>query len=111
MNQARQYFLAGAAFAEDQYGGRKLRHLPRRLEDLPRRPARADDELAVELLGDLGAKLHDVPAQILPLAGVTHECPDSFELPILGDVVIRAVPHCLDGRLELLDYRDDDHFD
>ena len=75
------------------------------------RAARPDDELAVGLLGDLGAQPQDVPVEVLPLAGVGHERPHALEVEVLRDVVIRAVAHRLDRRVELLQRRDDDDFD
>ena len=75
------------------------------------RAAGADDELAVDLLGDLGAQPHDVAVEILPLAGVGDERAHALEVEVLRDVVIGAVAHRLDRRVELLDHRDDDHLD
>ena len=52
-----------------------------------------------------------MPAEILALAGIGHQPGDAFEVEVLGDVVVGPVPHGLDGGLELLAHRDDDHFD
>ena len=111
VDQAGQQLLAGAAFAKDQHRRRELRDLLDQLDDLTGGAARADDEFAVVLLGDLGTEPHDVPAQVLPLAGVGHERADPFDVKILGDVVIRSVTHRLDGGVELLQDGDDDHLD
>ena len=46
MNEPREQFFAGAALAEDQHGRRELPDLLHEIDDVPRRLARPDDELA-----------------------------------------------------------------
>ena len=53
VNEPRQQLLAGAALAEDQHGRRQLRDLVHEIDDVARHLARADDELALGLVGDL----------------------------------------------------------
>ena len=73
--------------------------------------ARADDELALGLVGDLRRQRQHLAVQILPLAGVPHERPQLVVIEILGDVVVGAVLHRLHGRLDLVDGGDHDDFD
>ena len=81
------------------------------VDDVARRAARADDEVAVVLLGDLGAEAHDMAAQVLPLARVGDERTHAFDVEVLGEVVVRAVAHRLDGGVEILVGGDDDDLD
>ncbi len=111
MNQPRQQFLAGAALSEDEHRGRELGDLVNEVDDVARDLARADHELALALVGDLGRQRQDLPVQILPLARVAHEGAELVVVEILGDVMIRAVLDRLHGRLDLADRRDHDDFD
>ena len=111
MNQPRQQLLAGAALAEDQHRRRQLRDLVHQIDDVARHLARADDELALGLVGDLRRQRQHLPVQILPLARVAHERAQLVVVEVLGDVVIRAVLHRLHGGLDLVDRRDHDDFD
>jgi hypothetical protein len=52
-----------------------------------------------------------VPVEILALAGVGDQALDPFEIEVLRDVVVGAVAHRLDRRVELADHGDDDHLD
>ena len=74
------------------------------------RRTRAGDELLVLGLHLRGQRL-DAIAQVLSLAGVAHERPQRVVVELLGDVVIGAELHGLDGRLDVGDRRDHDHFD
>jgi hypothetical protein len=65
--------LAGAALAQDQHGRRQLRNLVDQIEDVARHLARADDELALGLVGDLRRQRQDPTVEILPLAGVANQ--------------------------------------
>ena len=73
--------------------------------------ARADEELALALLGDLRAERDDLAVQILPLAGVAHQRAQLVVVEVLGDVVVGAVLHRLHGGLDLVDRRDHDALD
>ena len=73
--------------------------------------ARADDELALGLVGDLRRQRQDLTVQILPLAGVPHERAQLVVVEVLGDVVVGAVLHGLHGGFDLVDRRDHDDFD
>ncbi len=70
-----------------------------------------DEELALALLGDLRAQRDDLPVQILALAGVAHQRTQLVVIEVLGDVVVGAVLHRLDGGLDLVDGRDHDALD
>ena len=74
-------------------------------------PARADDELALGLIGDLRRQRQHLPVQILALARVADERAELVVVEVLGDVVIRAVLHRLHGGLDLVDGRDHDDLD
>ena len=111
MDETCEQLLSGAAFAEDQHGGRELGDLVDEVDDVACRAAWSDDELAVILFGDLGAEAHDVAAQVLPFARVRDERPDAFGVEVFGNVVIGAMAHRLDGDVELLERRNDDDFD
>jgi hypothetical protein len=95
VDQAREQFLAGAALAEDQHGRRELRDLVDQIDDVARHLARADDELAFGLVGDLRRQRQHLPVQILTLARVAHQRSQLVVVEVLGDVVIRAVLHRL----------------
>ena len=73
--------------------------------------ARADDELALGLIGDLRRQRQHLPVQVLPLARVAHERSQLVVVEVLGDVVIGAVLHRLHGGLDLVDGRDHDDLD
>ena len=88
-----------------------LRHLLHEIDDVADLAARADQELALALLGDLRAQRDDLAVQILPLAGVAHQRPQLVVVEVLGDVVVGAVLHRLHGRLDLVDGRDHDALD
>jgi hypothetical protein len=111
VNQPREQLLAGAAFAEDQHRGRQLGDLVHQIDDVARRLARPDDELALGLVGDLRGEREDLPVQILALARVPHQRPQLVVVEVLGDVVIRAMLHRLHGGLDLVDRRDHHDFD
>ena len=57
-----------------------------------------------------GERFHAV-AEVLPLAGVADERPERVVVELLGDVVVRAQLHRLDGRLDVGDGRDYDDLD
>ena len=63
------------------------------------------------LVGDLRRERQHLPVQILPLARVAHERPKLVVVEVLGDVVIGAVLHGLDGGLDFVDGRDHDDLD
>ena len=111
VQQPREQLLARAALAEDQHRRRQLRHLVHEIDDVADLLARADQELALALLGDLRAEGDDLAVEILPLAGVAHERPQLVVVEVLGDVVIGAVLHRLHGGLDLVDRRDHDALD
>ena len=73
--------------------------------------ARADDELALGLIGDLRRQRQHLAIQILPLARVPHERAQLVVIEVLRDVVVGAVLHRLHGGLDLVDRRDHDDFD
>ena len=73
VNQPREQLLAGAAFAEDQDGGRQARHLLDDVEHFAHRAAGSGDELAIAELLDFGAQGQDAAVEVLPLA--THAPP------------------------------------
>ena len=81
------------------------------IDDVADLLARADDELALALLGDLRAQRDHLAVQILPLARVPHQRPQLVVVEVLGDVVIGAVLHRLHGGLDLVDRRDHDALD
>src|SRR6185295_7097653 len=110
VDQPREQFLAGAALAENQHRRRELRHLVHQIDDVARDLARADDELALGLIGDLRGEGQDLPVQILALAGVADERSQLVVVEVLGDVVIGAMLHRLYGRLDLVDRRDHHDF-
>ncbi len=111
VQQPRQQLLAGAALAEDQHRRRELGDLVHELDDLAHLLARPDVELAVALLGHLGAQRHDLTVEVLALAGVAHERAQLVVVEVLRDVVIRPVLHRLHGGLDLVDGRDHDALD
>ena len=111
MNEPREQLLAGAALAEDQHRRRQLGNLVHQIDDVARHLARADDELAFGLIGDLRGEREDLAVQILPLARVAHERSQLVVVEILRDVVIRAELHRLHGGLDLGDGRDHQHLD
>ena len=111
MDHPREQLLAGSALTENQHRGRQLRHLLHELDNFARGAAWPDDELAVVLLGHFGVQPDERSAQILPLARVGRERPQPFGVEVLGDVVIRPVPHRLDCGVELLDRGGDDDLD
>ncbi len=111
VDQPRQQLLAGAALAEDQHRRRQLRDLVHQIDDVARHLARADDELALGLVGDLGGQRQDLAVEVLPLAGVAHERSKLVVVEVLGDVVVGAVLHRLHGGLDLVDGRDHDDLD
>ena len=111
VQQPREQLLAGPALAEDQHRRRQLRDLLHEIDDVADRAARADQELALALLGDLRAEGDDLPVQILPLARVPHERSQLVVFEVLRDVVVGAVLHRLHGRLDLVDGRDHDALD
>ena len=90
---------------------RRRGHLAGALDDLPDRAARTDDELAIVLLGDLGAQPHQRAIQLLPFAGIADERAQPVGVEVLGEVVIGAVTHRFDRGVEVLHGRHDDHFD
>ena len=111
VDQPRQQLLAGAALAEDQHRRRQLRDLVHQIDDVARIAARADDEFALGLVGDLRRQRHHLTIQVLALAGVADDRAQLVVVEVLGDVVIRAVLHRLHGGFDLVDRRDHDHFD
>ncbi len=111
MEQAREELLARSAFTENQHRGREFGDLLHEIDNVADLAARADQELALALLGDLGAERDDLPVQILPFARVPHERPQLVVVEVLRDVVIGAVFHRLHGRLDLVDGRDHDALD
>ena len=110
MDQPCQQLLARSAFAEHQHRGRQLGHLLHEIDDVARELARADDELAVALVGDLGAERHHLAVQVLALARVVDQRPQRLVVEVLGGVVVGAVLHRLDRGLDLGNGRDHDHF-
>ena len=111
VEEPREELFARAALAEDQHRRRELGDLVHELDDVPDLLARSDVELAVALLGHLGAERHDLAIQILPLAGVPHERAELVVVEVLRDVVIGAVLHRLHGGLDFVDRRDHDALD
>ena len=111
MEQPRQQLLAGAALAQDQHRRRQLGHPLHEIDDVADLLARADQELALALLGDLRAQGDDLAVEILPLAGIPHQRPELVVVEILGDVVVGAVLHRLHRGLDLVDRRDHDALD
>ena len=111
VQQPREQLLAGPALAEDQHRRRQLRHLLHEIDDVADLAARADQELALALLGDLRAERDDLAVQILPLARVPHQRSQLVVVEVLGDVVVGAVLHRLHGGLDLVDRRDHDALD
>ena len=57
VQQPRQQFLAGSAFAQDQHRRGQLRDLLHQIDDVADLAARADQELALALLGHLRASV------------------------------------------------------
>ncbi len=111
VNEPRQQLLAGAALAQDQHGRRQLRDLVDQIEDVARHLARADDELALGLVGDLRRQRQDLTVEILPLAGVANQRAQLVVVEVLGDVVIGAVLHRLHGGFDFVDGRDHQDLD
>ena len=111
MKQPGKQLLTGAALAEDQHRGRQRGDLVDELDDVANLPARPDQKLAVRLFGDLRAERDHLSIEILPLAGVPHQRAQLVVIEILGDVVVGAVLHRLDGGLDLVDRRDHDALD
>ena len=70
-----------------------------------------DDELAFVLLGNFFLQSRDVAAEILSLGGIGEQRADALDVEVFGDVVIRAVAHRFDCRVELFRLRDDDGLD
>ena len=73
--------------------------------------ARADDELAVVLLGDFLLEARDIAVEVLPFGGIRKQGADALDLEVPGNVVIGPVAHRFDRGVELLRVRDDDDFD
>ena len=111
VQQPREQLLAGPALPEDQHRRRELRHPLDQIDDVADLLAGPDQELALALLGDLGAERDHLPVQILPLAGVADERSELVVVEVLGDVVVGAVLHRLHGGLDLVDRRDHDALD
>src|SRR5712692_3667065 len=111
MDQPCEQLFSGAALAEDEDRRRQLRDLVDQVHDVARHLARADDELALGLVGDLRRQREHLPVQILPLARVPDERSQLVVIEIFRDVVVRAVLHRLHGGLDLVDRRDHQHFD
>src|SRR5581483_11143821 len=107
----REELLARAALAQDQDGRRELRNLLHQVEDLARRLAPADDELALVLVGDLRREREHLPVEVLPLGRVAQERSQLVVLEVLGDVVIGAVLHRPHGHLDGVDRRDHNDLD
>ena len=110
MDAARQHLLAGAALAGDQHRRVEPRDLLHQAHHGLHRRTGAGDELLVLRLHLRGERL-DAVAQVLSLAGVAHERPQRVVVELLGDVVVGAELHGLDGRLDVGDRRNHDHFD
>ncbi len=110
MDPPREHLLAGAALASDQYCRVQPRHLLDESHHRAHRHARAHHELLVLRLHLRGERL-DAIAQVLPLARVAHQRAQRVVVELLRDVVVRAELHGLDGRLDIGDGRDHDHFD
>ena len=75
------------------------------------RLARAEHELAVALLSDLGVQGDELPAQVLAFEGVPDERPQPVVVKLLGDVVVGALLHRSDRHLHLAQRGDHDHLD
>ncbi len=101
VNEPRQQLLARSALAQDQHGRREFCNLVHEVDDVARDLARSDDELAFGLVGDLGREHHHLSIEVLPLAGVAHERSQLVVIEVLGDVVVGAVLHRLDGGLDV----------
>ena len=111
MNQAGEQLLARSALAENQHRRRELRDLVHEIDDVPRDLARADDELAFGLIGNLRRQRQHLTVQILTFARVAHERTQLVVVELLRDVVIGAVLHRLHGGLDVVDRRDHDDLD
>ena len=111
VNQPRQQLFAGAAFSQNEHRRRELGHLLHEIDDIARELARAHHELAVPLVGHLRAERHDLPVQVLPLAGVVHQGAYRFVVEVLGGVVIRPELHRLHGGFDFGNGRNHDDFD
>ena len=93
-------FLAGAAGAADQHGGVGRRHLLDELHDLLHRPAGADQAIAGRFVGDL---LDPLPFPAVELDLLERLLDVDFqlgEMERLGEVVVGAMLHRLDGGLD-----------
>ena len=111
VHQPREQLLAGAALAEDQDRRRQPGDLLHQIDDVADLLARADQELALALLGDLRGQGDHLAVQVLALAGVAHQRAQLVVVEVLGDVVVGAVLHRLHRGLDLVDRRDHDAFD
>ena len=99
MQRLRHQLLAGAGLAGDEDGGVRAGHLADELEDLEHRLGAAHDPLAV---GGALAELQPEGAHLVTHVVVLEHAPQGgqqvVDLERLGDVVVGAVLHGLDGR-------------
>ena len=111
MQQARQQFLAGAALAEHQHGGRQLGDLVHRLEHLLERGARAGDEVARRGIARGVLQREHVAIQVLALAGVADQRAEHVGVGVLGQEVVGAEFDGADRRVDVGPGRGHDYLD
>ena len=98
MQRLRHQLLAGARLAGDEDGRVGGGHLPDELEDLHHRLRGADDSLALGgALAELQAQRRDLGAHVGVLEDALQGGEQVVDLEGLGDVVVGAVLHRLDG--------------
>ena len=99
VERAREQLLAGAALAEQQHGRLARRGLHHDVHRAAPRERRADDRAAA-LLGELRLEAAVLDEQRLLLERVAHDPDDVRALERLGDEVVRAFLHRVDGGLD-----------
>src|SRR5690606_37609625 len=110
VDEARDELLAGSALAGDQHGRRVACDLRGNLERA-RHGGRLRDDLAVASLdADFLAQARDFAAQRLTLLGLLEREHELVRTERLGEVVVGAALHRLDGHLDAaVGGHDDDH--
>ena len=110
VDQPRQQFLARAALAEYEDGGREFRHALHQIEDAARVRAGTGDELAVRGLVHLGLQAQHLAAEILALERVRDQGADLVAPDVLGHEMERAELHRLHRRGDVRRGRGHDDF-
>ena len=109
VQRASDQLLAGAALAEQEHGSVAVRHRAHLLEHRLHRARPAYYALEAELPLDLRPQPRVLLPQPLVVDGAAHRVGDLGELEGLGEIVVRALAHGLDGGLEAAERGHQEH--